>query len=40
VRRAVRNLVAARFPRIAVLAYEELPSDLAVRPIGRVSVAA
>jgi type III secretion protein V len=40
VRRAVRNLVAGRFPRVAVLAYEELPPDLPVRPVGRVALAA
>jgi type III secretion protein V len=40
VRRAVRNLVAARFPRVSVLAYEELPPDLPVRPVGRVALAA
>jgi type III secretion protein V len=40
VRRAVRNLVAGRFPRVAVLAYEELPPELPVRPVGRVALAA
>jgi type III secretion protein V len=37
VRRALRNLVASRFPGLAVLAYEELPSDLRVRPVGRAT---
>jgi type III secretion protein V len=36
VRRAVRSLFAPRFPRLPVLAYEELPPELAVRPVGRV----
>jgi type III secretion protein V len=40
VRRAVRNLVSARFPRLGVLAYEELPPELPVRPVGRVALAA
>jgi type III secretion protein V len=40
VRRAVRNLVSARFPRVSVLAYEELPPELPVRPVGRVALAA
>ena len=40
VRRALRSLVAARFPRVAVLSYEELPPDLPVRPVGRLAVAA
>jgi type III secretion protein V len=35
VRRPLRNLVAARFPGLAVLAYEELPPDLRIRPVGR-----
>ena len=34
VRRALRGLVAPRFPRVAVLAYDELPPELAVRPVG------
>jgi type III secretion protein V len=38
VRRAVRGLVAPRFPRLAVLAYEELPPELPVRPVGRVGM--
>ncbi|HET9598051.1 MAG TPA: FHIPEP family type III secretion protein, partial [Anaeromyxobacteraceae bacterium] len=33
-RRPVRQLLAARHPAIAVLAYEELPPALAVRPVG------
>ena len=36
VRRALRGLLAPRFPRIVVLAYEELPPELPVRPIGRL----
>jgi type III secretion protein V len=40
VRRALRGLVAPRFPRVAVLAYEELPPELAVRPVGRLALAA
>jgi type III secretion protein V len=37
-RRAVRKLVAPRFPRIAVLSYEELPGSLLVRPVGKVAL--
>jgi type III secretion protein V len=37
VRRALRSLVAARFPRLPVLAYDELPPEQPVRPLGRVS---
>jgi type III secretion protein V len=37
VRRPLRNLVASRFPGLAVLAYEELPADLRVRPVGRAA---
>jgi type III secretion protein V len=40
VRRALRRLVAPRFPRVAVLAYEELPPETPVRPVGRVALAA
>jgi type III secretion protein V len=40
VRRAVRALVAPRFPRVAVLAYEDLPPELPVRPVGRLALAA
>jgi type III secretion protein V len=36
VRRAVRLLVASRFPRLSVLAYEELPPELRLRPVGRI----
>jgi len=39
VRRALRGLLAPRFPRVAVLAYEELPPELAVRPVGRLGLA-
>jgi type III secretion protein V len=38
VRRAVRLLVASRFPRLSVLAYEELPPELRLRPVGRIGV--
>jgi type III secretion protein V len=38
VRRALRGLVAPRFPRVAVLAYEELPPELPVRPVGRIAL--
>ncbi len=34
VRRPLRDLVALRFPGLAVLAYDELPPDLEVRPVG------
>jgi type III secretion protein V len=34
VRRPLRDLLARSFPDLAVLAYEELPPDLAVRPVG------
>jgi type III secretion protein V len=37
VRRAVRSLFAPRFPRLPVLAYEELPPELPVRPVGRIT---
>ncbi len=40
VRRALRSLLAPRFPRIAVLAYEELPPELPIRPIGRLALVA
>jgi type III secretion protein V len=40
VRRALRTLVAPRFPRVAVLAYEELPPELRVRPVGRLALPA
>ncbi len=39
VRRALRQLVSQRFPRLAVLSYEELPADLPVRPVGKVALA-
>ena len=37
VRSPLRDLVAQRFPGLAVLAYEELPPDLEVRPVGRAA---
>jgi type III secretion protein V len=40
VRRAARALVAQRFPRMAVLAYGELPPETPIRPVGRVALAA
>ena len=40
VRRAVRGLVAPRFPRVAVLSYDELPPETPVRPVGRLALAA
>ncbi|HEX9288726.1 MAG TPA: flagellar biosynthesis protein FlhA [Anaeromyxobacteraceae bacterium] len=39
VRRALRQLVAPRFPQLAVLSYEELPASLPVHPVGSVAVA-
>jgi type III secretory pathway component EscV len=40
VRRAVRELVAPRLPRLPVLAYGELPADWPVVPRARVGLAA
>jgi type III secretion protein V len=40
VRRALRALVAPRFPRVVVLAYDDLPPELPVRPVGRLALAA
>jgi type III secretion protein V len=40
VRRALRSLVAPRFPRVAVLAYDDLPPELPIRPVGRLALAA
>jgi type III secretory pathway component EscV len=40
VRRAVRDLVAPRFPRLAVLSYQELPADWPVRPRASLALAA
>jgi type III secretion protein V len=37
VRRPLRDLIAQRFPGLAVLAYDELPPDLEVRPVGRAA---
>lgn len=37
VRRPARDLIAQRFPGLAVLAYDELPPDLEVRPVGRAA---
>ncbi len=38
-RRPLRNLIAPRFPRLPVVSYDELPPELAVRPVGRVALA-
>jgi type III secretory pathway component EscV len=38
VRRALRQVIAQRFPRLAVLSYEELPPTLPVRPVGKVNL--
>jgi len=40
VRRALRAIVAPRFPRLPVLAYDELPPEQPVRPLGRIAAAA
>jgi len=40
VRRAVRLLVAPRYPRLQVLAYDELPPEQPVRPVGRLALVA
>jgi type III secretion protein V len=40
VRRALRLLVAPRWPRLQVLGYDELPPELPVRPLGRLELAA
>jgi type III secretion protein V len=37
VRRPLRDILAQRFPGLAVLGYDELPPDLAVRPVGRAA---
>jgi type III secretion protein V len=39
-RRPLRNLLVPRIPGVVVLAYDELPPELGVRPIGRLSLAA
>ena len=39
-RRPLRNLLAPRSPGVVVLAYDELPPELSVRPLGRLSLAA
>jgi type III secretion protein V len=38
-RRALRNLVAPRFPRLPVVSYDELPPELPIRPVGRIALA-
>ena len=40
VRRAVRDLVAPRHPRLAVLSYEELPPEWPVKPRARIALVA
>jgi type III secretion protein V len=40
VRRALRGLLAPRFPRVAVLAYDDLPPEMPIRPVGRLALAA
>ncbi|WP_243337899.1 flagellar biosynthesis protein FlhA [Anaeromyxobacter soli] len=40
VRRALRGLVAPRFPQVAVLTFDELPPEQEVRPVGRLALAA
>jgi type III secretion protein V len=40
VRRGLRQVVALRHPRLAVLSYEELPPGLAVRPVGKLALPA
>jgi len=40
VRRPLRNLLAPRVPDVVVLAYDELPPELQVRPVGRLGLAA
>lgn len=39
-RRPLRNLLAPRVPDVVVLAYDELPPDLQIRPVGHVGLAA
>ena len=39
-RRPLRRLVAVRFPDVPVMSYEELPPELAVRPLATVALAA
>jgi type III secretion protein V len=39
-RRPLRNLLAPRIPDLIVLAYDELPPELQVRPVGRLGLAA
>jgi type III secretion protein V len=40
VRRTLRQIVAPRFPRVAVLSYDELPATLPVRPVGKLALCA
>jgi len=39
IRRYVRKLLEGSLPNVAVLSYEELPSDLTVQPLGRAQLA-
>jgi type III secretory pathway component EscV len=38
VRRYVKKLLAARFPSLVVLSFEELPSHVQVQSLGRLSM--
>jgi type III secretion protein V len=38
VRRPLRNLLCPRVPDVVVLAYDELPADLQILPVGRVGL--
>ncbi len=40
VRRALRQVVAQRFPGLSVLSYDELPANVPVRPVGKIALAA
>ena len=40
VRRALRLLVAPRWPRLQVLSYDELPPEQPIRPVGRLELVA
>jgi len=37
-RRGLRQIIAPRFPRLAVLSYDELPPCLPVRPLGKIAL--
>jgi flagellar biosynthesis component FlhA len=38
IRSTVRRLIEDQFPKLAVLAYEELPPDLKIQPVARISL--